>query len=223
MPSTRTTKGGSGDSQSHDHVLKLLMAGDSGVGKSSLVYRFIDNTFTPTFISTVGVDFKIKNVALKQKKVRLQIWDTAGQERYQSITPAYYRSANGVVIVFDLTNPDSFSHVTRWMQLIRKHCDDDVEVFLVGNKCDQEQRRVRRVDAETWARKNRIHYLEVSAKTGENVNDTFLWLSECCLNAQAKRVESERAALLQENETKKLTKAKNRRQETSCAGANCFI
>ncbi|CAG0918564.1 unnamed protein product [Notodromas monacha] len=212
----------SGDVPSHDCVLKLLMAGDSGVGKSSLVYRFIDNTFTPTFVSTVGVDFKIKNVSVKQRKVRLQIWDTAGQERYQSITPAYYRSANGVVIVFDLTNVDSFSHVTRWMQLIQKHCDDDVEVFLVGNKCDQENRKVRRVDAENWARKNRIHYLEVSAKTGENVCDTFLWLSECALSAQAKRLENERAALLTGNETKKLS-AKNRRQESTCYSALCYI
>uniref|UniRef100_A0A8C6PJH6 RAB35, member RAS onco family n=1 Tax=Nothobranchius furzeri TaxID=105023 RepID=A0A8C6PJH6_NOTFU len=108
----------------YDYLFKLLIIGDSGVGKSSLLLRFADNTFSGSYITTIGVDFKIRTVELNGEKVKLQIWDTAGQERFRTITSTYYRGTHGVIVVYDVTSAESFVNVKRWLHEINQNCDD---------------------------------------------------------------------------------------------------
>uniref|UniRef100_A0A4W2C708 RAB35, member RAS onco family n=1 Tax=Bos indicus x Bos taurus TaxID=30522 RepID=A0A4W2C708_BOBOX len=108
----------------YDHLFKLLIIGDSGVGKSSLLLRFADNTFSGSYITTIGVDFKIRTVEINGEKVKLQIWDTAGQERFRTITSTYYRGTHGVIVVYDVTSAESFVNVKRWLHEINQNCDD---------------------------------------------------------------------------------------------------
>uniref|UniRef100_A0A1I8BTN2 Ras-related protein Rab-35 n=1 Tax=Meloidogyne hapla TaxID=6305 RepID=A0A1I8BTN2_MELHA len=128
-------------SRDYDFLFKLLIIGDSGVGKSSLLLRFSDNTFSANYITTIGVDFKIRTITVKGYKVKLQIWDTAGQERFRTITSTYYRGTHGVVVVYDVTTPDSFANVKRWLHEIETNCEN-VQRILVGNKLDEPTRRV---------------------------------------------------------------------------------
>ncbi|PSN43471.1 Ras-related protein Rab-35 [Blattella germanica] len=107
----------------YDHLFKLLIIGDSGVGKSSLLLRFADNTFSGSYITTIGVDFKIRTVEIEGERVKLQIWDTAGQERFRTITSTYYRGTHGVIVVYDVTSGDSFANVKRWLHEIEQNCD----------------------------------------------------------------------------------------------------
>merc|ERR1711965_386176 len=112
--------------QEYDYLFKLLLIGDSGVGKSCLLLRFADDTYTETYISTIGVDFKIRTVEIDQKVIKLQIWDTAGQERFRTITSSYYRGAHGIIVVYDVTDEESFTAVERWMTEIERFAGPDV-------------------------------------------------------------------------------------------------
>ncbi|XP_034489864.1 ras-related protein Rab-35 [Drosophila innubila] len=157
-----------------DHMFKLLIIGDSGVGKSSLLIRFSDDTFSGSYITTIGVDFKIRTVMIDGLRVKLQIWDTAGQERFRTITSTYYRGTHGVIIVYDVTNGDSFANVRRWLEEIQNNCDV-VNKVLVGNKNDDPDRKVVITeDAERFARQMEIQLFETSAKDNLNVEDMFL-------------------------------------------------
>ena len=118
-----------------DVLVKLLLIGDSGVGKSCLLLRYSDDKVTTSFITTIGIDFKIKTIDLDQKKVKMQIWDTAGQERFRTITAAYYRGAHGVLLVYDVTDATSFENVRNWMRNIEAHAREAATVGLNGNKC----------------------------------------------------------------------------------------
>ncbi|XP_042193395.1 ras-related protein Rab-35b isoform X2 [Callorhinchus milii] len=115
----------------YDHLFKLLIIGDSGVGKSSLLLRFADNTFSGSYITTIGVDFKIRTVEINGEKVKLQIWDTAGQERFRTITSTYYRGTHGVIVVYDVTSAESFVNVKRWLHEINQNCDDVCRILDV--------------------------------------------------------------------------------------------
>jgi len=161
----------------YDHLFKILMVGDSGVGKSSLLLRFTDDTFSENFISTIGVDFKIRTVTLEGKTVKMQIWDTAGQERFRTITSSYYRGAHGVILVYDVTDQVSFNNARQWLTEIERYACGQVVKLLVGNKCDLTTKRV--VDFETgkeFADQFNLPFLEASAKDGSNVEKAFLTL-----------------------------------------------
>lgn len=162
----------------YDFLFKLLLIGDSGVGKSCLLLMFADNTYTESYISTIGVDFKIKTIELDGKTIKLQIWDTAGQERFRTITSSYYRGAHGIIVVYDVTDQESFSNVRQWMQEIERYASENVNKLLVGNKCDLSTKKV--VDytaAKEFADQMGIPFLETSAKNSTNVEQAFLTMA----------------------------------------------
>jgi len=158
----------------YDHLFKLLLIGDSGVGKTCLIFRFCDDSFQQSFISTIGIDFKIKTVEIGGKKIKLQIWDTAGQERFHTITVSYYRNAQAIFLVYDITRRESFENVTNWVRQVQQNAKEDVERMLIGNKCDmEEQRQVAKERGKQLAMEFGMPFLETSAKTGENVEEAF--------------------------------------------------
>jgi len=162
----------------YDYLFKLLLIGDSGVGKSCLLLQFADNTYTESYISTIGVDFKIKTIELDGKKIKLQIWDTAGQERFRTITAAYYRGAHGIIVVYDVTDQESFNNVRQWMTEIDRYASDNVNRLLVGNKCDLTTKKmIDYATAKELADSMGIAFLETSAKNSTNVEQAFLTMA----------------------------------------------
>ncbi|KAK1151920.1 ras-related protein Rab-35-like [Acipenser oxyrinchus oxyrinchus] len=168
----------------YDHLFKLLIIGDSNVGKSSLLLRFADNTFSGSYITTIGVDFKIRTVEIDGEKVKLQIWDTAGQERFRTITSTYYRNTHGVIIVYDVTNPESFVNVKRWLNEIGQNCDNVCKI-LVGNKSEDPSRsQVDPQDARRFGESMGVPLYETSAKENLNVEEMFMGMTRMVLRAK---------------------------------------
>lgn len=157
-----------------DCVIKLMLIGDSGAGKTSLLMKYAVDTFSPTYISTIGIDFKIKHMTINNSRVKLQIWDTAGQERFRTITTAYYRGSQGVAIIYDITDRESFTNVERWLGEIEKHAPINVTKVLIGNKSDMIDRRaISTKEGQELAKKHNIKFFETSAKEGTNVIEAF--------------------------------------------------
>lgn len=162
----------------YDYLFKLLLIGDSGVGKSCLLLRFADDSYTDSYISTIGVDFKIRTVELDGKVIKLQIWDTAGQERFRTITSSYYRGAHGIIVVYDVTDQDSFNNVKQWLNEIDRYASETVQKLLVGNKCDMVSKKVVEFEtAKQFADSLNITFLETSAKNAQNVEQAFLTMA----------------------------------------------
>nr|BAG56961.1 unnamed protein product [Homo sapiens] len=160
--------------QNFDYMFKILIIGNSSVGKTSFLFRYADDSFTPAFVSTVGIDFKVKTIYRNDKRIKLQIWDTAGQERYRTITTAYYRGAMGFILMYDITNEESFNAVQDWSTQIKTYSWDNAQVLLVGNKCDMEDERV--VSSERGrqlADHLGFEFFEASAKDNINVKQTI--------------------------------------------------
>merc|ERR1711883_18175 len=145
----------------YDYLFKLLLIGDSGVGKSCLLLRFADDTYTESYISTIGVDFKIRTIELDGKTIKLQIWDTAGQERFKTITSSYYKGAHGIIVTYDITDRDSFAKVSEWMSEVDKHANENISRILVGNKKDlEDNRQVPYNEAKDLADHFNVRFLE---------------------------------------------------------------
>mmetsp|Transcript_43556 Transcript_43556/g.50115 ORF Transcript_43556/g.50115 Transcript_43556/m.50115 type:complete len:199 (+) Transcript_43556:143-739(+) len=163
----------------YDFLFKLLLIGNSGVGKSCILLRYADNAFQENFFNTIGVDFKIKTIHCEDSTVKLQIWDTAGQERFRTITSSYYRGAHGIVIVYDITDRDSFDNVRQWLQEVERYAQDSVYRLLVGNKSDMENKReVTFEEGAEFAQRMNIPFLETSAKYATNIDDVFEKLAQ---------------------------------------------
>jgi Ras-related protein Rab-1A len=157
-----------------DAEFKLLLIGDSGAGKSCLLLRFADDTYTESYISTIGVDFKSRTIKLDGKTIKLQIWDTAGQERFGKIDSSFYRGAHGIIVVFDVTDQESFDNVKQWLHEIDRYAPSNVKKMLVANKCDLASKRaVPTEQAAAFAESLGVEYLETSAKSALNVEKAF--------------------------------------------------
>ncbi|XP_016972746.1 ras-related protein Rab-26 [Drosophila rhopaloa] len=159
-----------------DIMGKVIMLGDSGVGKTSLLIRFRDGRYVPSyFLSTVGIDFRNKVVVVDGTRVKLQIWDTAGQERFRSVTHAYYRDAHALLLLYDVTNKTTYDNIRAWLGEIREYAQEDVVIVLIGNKadCSGSERQVKREDGERLGREHNVPFMETSAKTGLNVELSF--------------------------------------------------
>lgn len=173
--------------------------------------RFVEDKFNPSFITTIGIDFKIRTIEINGKKIKLQVWDTAGQERFRTITTAYYRGAMGIILVYDVTDERSFLSIKNWYSTVNQHANDDAQLYLVGNKCDDEEsRQVSKEEAESVAKELGIPFIEASAKSNENVDEIFFSL--------ARLIESKVGAQLATSENNGLNiKSGN----NSTAGSGC--
>jgi small GTP-binding protein len=161
---------------------KYIIVGSSGVGKTAILKRLVDDSFSDESTSTIGVEFESTVIHVDGRKVKLQIWDTAGQERFRSIGKAYYRNAIGVIIVYDLTDRRSFDDLSQWMADIHTLCDANAVIQLIGNKSDLAERRaISLKEAEDFANSHRIQYIETSAKMGANVRETFTQVAAAIL------------------------------------------
>ncbi|KAJ5070973.1 ras and ef-hand domain-containing protein [Anaeramoeba ignava] len=181
---------------SQSKTLKILIIGNSLVGKSSLLLRFCDNQFNEDLGTTIGVDFRFATVKINDEVVKLQIWDTAGQERFRTITGTYYRNADGIMVVYDITNKDTFDQIKLWFQEIKKNAPENVVNILVGNKTDLAQQRVVSYeDGQKLAKQFKCDFLEVSAKSNSNVQESFHLLAEQTLQNFNKKKTKNRKGL----------------------------
>jgi len=192
--------------QNFDYMFKLLIIGNSSVGKTSFLFRYADNSFTSAFVSTVGIDFKVKTVFRQDKRVKLQIWDTAGQERYRTITTAYYRGAMGFILMYDVTNEESFNAVQDWSTQIKTYSWDNAQVVLVGNKCDLEGERVVSIDrGKQLAMQMGLEFFETSAKDNINVKGVFERLVDIICDKMSESLDADNATLNNTSQTRQLT------------------
>ncbi|VDD76180.1 unnamed protein product [Mesocestoides corti] len=178
--------------QNFDYMFKLLIIGNSSVGKTSFLVRYAEDSFTSAFVSTVGIDFKVKTVFRQDKRVKLQIWDTAGQERYRTITTAYYRGALGFILMYDITNEDSFNAVRDWVTQIKTYSWDNAQVVLVGNKSDlASERQITTERGRALADTLGLNFFETSAKDNVNVKAVFDLMVDIILQKMAENADQD--------------------------------
>ncbi|CAD8136030.1 unnamed protein product [Paramecium pentaurelia] len=166
----------------YEQLIKILLLGNSGVGKTQILLRYSENNFRTGYMCTIGVDFKIKKLQVDEKVVKMQIWDTAGQERYQTLTQNFYKGAMGILLVFALNNKDSLKDIDKWMNQIKQHTNENIIKVLIGNKADIKERCISNEEAQSLATKYGIPYFETSAKDGTNINEVFLQVAKLIKN-----------------------------------------
>ena len=167
-----------------DYTIKLLVIGDTTVGKTNFIRMFIENQFNPNYMTTSGIDLKTNTINIKNKKIRVQLWDTAGQEKYKAITKSLFLKVQGSLIVYDITNENSFNNLKIWVKSIKEECGKQIPILIVGNKNDlNEERVVDKNIASEYAKEEKIDYIETSSKTGENVLKAVTLLCEKVLDS----------------------------------------
>ncbi len=169
------------DSEKYNYIFKIILIGNSGVGKSSILKRYIQKVFEDNYSCTIGVDFFMKSITIGDKTIKLQLWDTAGTEKFRSITTGYYRGANAALVVFDLTSKQSFASLNEWIQNYYKFSNPDSvkNVVILGNKSDlTEKREVTDEEINDFIKDNNIKFFETSAKDGKNIDECFTHMSE---------------------------------------------
>ncbi|KAI3719567.1 hypothetical protein L6452_20469 [Arctium lappa] len=177
-----------GGDEKIDYVYKVVVIGDTAVGKTQVLSRFTRNEFCFDSKSTIGVEFQTRTLTIHSKIIKAQIWDTAGQERYRAVTSAYYRGALGAMVVYDITKRQSFDHVARWVEELRAHADNSIVIALIGNKADLEEKRaVPSEDAVEFAENQGLYFFETSALTGDNVEAAFFKLLEEIFSVVSKK------------------------------------
>ncbi len=181
-------------SETFDYLLKVIIVGDGGVGKTAIAVRFAEGVFKDDYKMTIGVDFSIRTIDVpvndEIRKIKFQIWDTGGQERFSYTRPLYYRGAVGGAVVFDLTDRLSFDHLEKWFSEVEKSCVS-IPLLLIGNKADLPGRQVSREEAEALARTRKCTYIESSAKTGQSINAIFEKLGRIIVMKEEGLIEQE--------------------------------
>ena len=201
--------------EDYDFIFKVLLLGNSDVGESSLLLRFVDSVWNESFVPTIGVDFKVKTIEIGDKKVKMQIWDTAGQERFRNVVSTYFRGSNGILLIYDITSRDSFKNLESWLIEIEKHASDNVLKILIGNKNDLENDRVISVEeGQNFANRNGMQFIETSAKMDTNVSEAFQTLGKLMLefNSNKKPLEPKKS----ENKTLTASSGKDLNAKKKC-------
>lgn len=201
-----------------EKTVSILTVGETQVGKTSLILRFIDRVFYYDTKTTIGVDFKVKRINLLNKNVLVKIWDTAGQERFKTVTRQYYKNAEGVMLIYDVTSQKSFSMIEEWFKSIIENKRKDAQVILIGNKKDMVNRVISAEQGESLAKKFEIKYYETSALSGENVDQVFEELAENILKIKLNTEEEESISLSynSERDGKKKNSEKDRDKKQPC-------
>ena len=186
----------------YDYIFKVLLVGNSDVGKSSLILRYVDQIWNDVFVPTIGVDFKVKSLEIENKSIKLQIWDTAGQERFRNVISSYFKGAHGILLIFDITSRDSFKELENWLAEVEKNASTQILKILIGNKYDlEEEREISKDEGEAFAMRNGMQYIETSAKINTNVNEAFEALSKIMVEYYSKK-----SSAINENKTIKMNK-----------------
>ena len=212
------------DEENYDLIFKLVLIGDSGVGKTNILTRYTKNEFSLATQTTVGVEFGSKIIKKNDKLIKLQIWDTAGQERYKSITSAYYKGSKGAFVVYDISRKPTFENVDKWIGELKTNASEDVLIMLVGNKSDLEDKREVQIDeVKKKAEQHKIAFCETSALKGNNIEQAF----DSLIDEIAKKVEKEKLSevkvikesipiTLDTNEKKEKDNGKNNNKKNCC-------
>lgn len=203
-----------GAEDQYDFIWKVVLVGDSGVGKTNLLSRFTRNKFNAESKTTIGVEFATRNVQIRGKTVRAQIWDTAGQERYRAITSVYYRGAVGALVLYDITKPATFENLDKWISELKEHADPCVCIMIVGNKTDlRSQRVVSTEEGRLLAEKYRYSFIETSALDASNVGEAFNNLLVDIFNIQTEAEKSD--------STSRIVPQENKGQQNQASQCSC--
>jgi Ras-related protein Rab-1A len=198
----------------YDFIFKVLLLGNSDVGKSSLLLRFVDSVWNDAFVPTIGVDFKVKTLEINNKKVKMQIWDTAGEERFRTVVSTYFRGAHGILLLYDVTNRDSFKNLENWLIEIEKNSSEKVLKILLGNKCDlNDDREIQPDEGRAFADRNGMEFMETSAKMNTNVNEAFETLGKLMIEFNSKNNNNTQQG---ENKTFKANSGKDLNTKKKC-------
>ena len=189
--------------------VKIITLGDSHVGKSSLIFKFIEDTFSSSYMSTVGFDLKFKTIKINNEEIKVMIFDTAGQERFRSLASNYIKKANGILLVYDISDKNTFLNIENWMTNIKEESSDTIPIILIGNKCDlDEQRKIQKEEGEQFANNNNLKFFETSCKDGDNVENCFIELTK-------QIIERKKEKQFNPN-TQKLVNIKDKKKEKDC-------
>ena len=210
------TNSSNSSTQDYEFIFKVLLLGNSNVGKSSLFLKFVDDIWNDTFVPTIGVDFKIKTFEIDTKKIKMQIWDTAGQERFKNIIASYYRGAHGILLLYDVTDKDSFKNLSNWLIEIEKNSSKNVIKVLIGNKTDLEDKRViSKNQGKDFADTYGLKFVETSVKKNINVKEAFETLGRELMAASADK------KIVKEKQNKKISVAKAQDLNVKRQGGCC--
>ncbi|WOL01587.1 ras-related protein RABA2a [Canna indica] len=210
--------------EEYDYLFKLVMIGDTGVGKTNILSRFTKDEFCLESKSTIGVEFSTCAFHIEEQIIKAQIWDTAGQERYRAITSAYYRGAHGAILVYDVTRPASFANISRWLKELREHVDSNTVLILIGNKIDLHNlRNVDSEEAQRFAKKEGLAYIETSALDSTNVEKAFdiifaeIYRVVSKKNVSSKESESRSSAGTKRGKTIRVSASSSGRRKKCCS------
>mmetsp|Transcript_19317 Transcript_19317/g.25021 ORF Transcript_19317/g.25021 Transcript_19317/m.25021 type:complete len:208 (+) Transcript_19317:101-724(+) len=206
------------EGEKYDHIIKVILIGDSGVGKSNMVGRFIRDEFLPDTKSTIGVEFATKTLEMIDGSyVKAQIWDTAGQERYRSVTSSYYRGALGAMIVYDVTDIESFRNISMWVRDLKVNCEEDCLVMLVGNKSDlSDNRAVTLREGRSVARKEGFAFIETSAKLSTGIDTAFERILEEIYKRMPESNYTDRSTIYEDNLAQRLKDSELEKKHSCC-------